>query len=247
MENRVNYTNLTPLMFLERSAYVFPDKIAVVYNDNCFTYKTFYARVNRMASSLRNVGIREGDRVAFISRNLPPLLEAYFGVPLAGAILVPINIRLSPREIFYIVNHSGSRAFFVDTAFADSIGPVKEKLSTVEIYINITEKDSPKKLFPATDYEEFLGKGSEEIMEIPVEDENGVITINYTSGTTGPPKGCMYTHRGAYLNALDEALEFGMSSDTVYLWTLPMFHANGWCFTWGVTAVGGNPHMFRKN
>ena len=231
-------THLTPLMFLERSAYVFRDKTAVVYKDKRFTYKEFCARVNRMASSLRDAGIEKGDRVSFICRNTPPLLEAHFGVPLAGASLVPINIRLSSREISYIVNHSGSKAFFVDTSFTDLITPIKEELSTVNIYINISKEGMHKKL-PGPEYEEFLSEGSEEHIEIPVEDENEVITINYTSGTTGLPKGCMYTHRGAYLNAIGEALELGMNSDTVYLWTLPMFHCNGWCFTWGATSMGG--------
>lgn len=241
----VYYEPLTPLSFLRRSAYVFREKTAVVYGARRYSYTQFFERVNRLASALARSGIKKGDRVAFLSPNLPPLLEAHYGVPLAGASLVAINIRLSAGEIAYILNHSGARALFVDNEFAHLITAVKDDIKEVKTFINICDLSTEKPL-PGPEYDEFLATGSPEPVSCPVEDEMEVITINYTSGTTGLPKGVMYHHRGAYLNALGEALEHKMDSSTVYLWTLPMFHCNGWCFTWGVTAVGGTHVCLRK-
>ncbi|MBT9149693.1 MAG: acyl--CoA ligase family protein [Dehalococcoidia bacterium] len=238
MKNEVYYTPLTPVNFLLRSAAVFPTKTAIIHKDKRFTYQEFYDRVNKLASALQNAGIEKGDRIAFLSPNIPPLLDAHYGVPLAGAVLVAINIRLSPREILYILNHSGSKLLCVDTGFANLIEPIRKELETIERFILIDDGEGAAEL-EGTEYEEFLNTGSKEPLEVPVEDDYETISINYTSGTTGVPKGVMYHHRGAYLNALGEALQMKMSSYSNYLWTLPMFHCNGWCFTWGVTAVGG--------
>jgi fatty-acyl-CoA synthase len=234
----VSFTPMTPLNFLRRSTFVYPDKTAVVNGKQRFTYSELNARVNRLATALQASGIEKGDRVAFLAPNISPLLEAHYGVPLAGAILVAINIRLSSREVAYILNHSGAKILFVDTAFAQIVEPILDQLETVKSIVNIRDCDEGNELDGIL-YEDFLQKGSPEDIPIPVEDERDTITINYTSGTTGMPKGVMYTHRGAYLNALGEALEMNMNVYSNYLWTLPMFHCNGWCFTWGVTAVGG--------
>ncbi|MCL6448292.1 MAG: acyl--CoA ligase family protein [Armatimonadetes bacterium] len=241
----VYYEPLSPLSFLRRSAYVFREKTAVVYGEKRYSYAQFAERVNRLAGALKKAGVTRGDKVAFISPNLPPLLEAHYGVPLAGAVLVPINIRLSSREISYILNHSESKALFVDNEFASLIAPIRDEIPGVKTFVNICDVNTDRPL-DGPEYDEFLAAGDPEPLPGPVEDEMEVITINYTSGTTGLPKGVMYHHRGAYLNALGEALEHKMDSSSVYLWTLPMFHCNGWCFTWGVTAVGGTHVCLRK-
>ncbi|HEY7711935.1 MAG TPA: AMP-binding protein, partial [Candidatus Entotheonella sp.] len=241
----VNYTPLTPLSFLRRSTAVFPDKTAVVYNDMRYTYREFNQRVNRLASALQKAGVVKGDRVAFLSPNIPPMLEAHYGVPLAGGILVAINTRLAAPEIAYILNHSGAKVLGVDHELAALVRPIRDQLPQLERVINIDDRTGHDGL-DGMDYEAFLTTGSDAPLDKPVEDENEPISINYTSGTTGNPKGVMYTHRSAYLNALGEALEVGLNSRTTYLWTLPMFHCNGWCFTWSVTGVGGTHVCLRR-
>ena len=236
---------LTPLSFLQRSVRVYPEKIAVAHRDRRFTYREFGARVNRLASALRAHGLTKGDRVAFLCANTPALLEAHFGVLLAGGVLVAINYRLSPQEIEYILNHSGASFLFVDTEFGNCVEPIRDHLATVRRMIDIEDVPEGTRL-SEVEYESFLENGSPEPLDWVIEDEDATITINYTSGTTGRPKGVMFTHRGAYLNAINEALEVGLNADTKYLWTLPMFHCNGWCFTWGVTAVGGTQVCLRK-
>ncbi|MEW5954653.1 MAG: acyl--CoA ligase family protein [Bacillota bacterium] len=245
MKDGVNYEPLSPLSFLKRSAFVYPEKVAVIYGDKKYTYAEFNRRVLRLASALQNAGIGKGDKVAFICPNTPPMLEAHYAVPMLGAVLVSVNIRLSPREVAYIINHSDSKAVFVDAEFAGVVEPILNELSNVKTFVNILDGVAQKPL-NGPGYEEFLATGSEDPLPNMLEDENENITINYTSGTTGLPKGVMYTHRGAYLNALGEALEHKMHAGSVYLWTLPMFHCNGWCFTWGVTAVGATHVCLRK-
>ena len=241
----VNFDVLSPVKFLVRSALVFPDKDAVVFNDRRLTYGQFYERVNRLANALKKKGIAKGDKVAFICPNTPPMLEAHYAVPMIGAALVSINIRLSANEIGYIINHSDAKIVFVDNEFAGLVKPVKDQLVKVHTFVNICDIDSQKPL-DGPDYEEFLSMGAPDPVDIDVDDEYLTASINYTSGTTGLPKGVMYHHRGAYLNALGELLEFGLNARSVYLWTLPMFHCNGWCFTWGVTAIGATHVCLRK-
>ncbi|HLB11813.1 MAG TPA: AMP-binding protein, partial [Dehalococcoidia bacterium] len=231
-------SHLTPLRFLERSAAVFRERPAVVYGEIQCTYGQFSERVNRLASALRSQGIEKGDRVAFLAPNIPPLLEAHFAVPLAGAILVAINTRLGPEEVRYILDHSGAKLLFVDTELNGLIEPLLGRLESTKRLVNVVDIPGCKRL-DGPDYEEFLKGASPEPMGWLLEDEEDVISINYTSGTTGSPKGVMYTHRGAYLNALGEVIQLHLDSDSVFLWTLPMFHCNGWCCTWAVTAVGG--------
>jgi fatty-acyl-CoA synthase len=245
MEKKVFFDVLTPVRFISRSASVYPNKTAVVYNDKRYTYKEFYARVNRLASALKKIGIGKGDKVAFICPNTPPMLEAHYAVPMIGAALVSVNIRLVAQEVNYIINHSDAKAIFVDNEFAGLIKPIVNELTQVKTYINICDISNDKPL-SGMDYEEFLATGSPDPIEPDVDDEYQLMTINYTSGTTGLPKGVMYHHRGAYLNSLGDALEVGLNVGSVYLWTLPMFHCNGWCFTWGVIAVSGTHVCLRK-
>jgi fatty-acyl-CoA synthase len=226
---RTNRTELTPVSFLERSALVYPDRVAVVHEDRRYTYRELRARVNRLASALRRAGLEKGDRVAFISPNTPALLEAHFGVPAAGGVLVALNYRLSAAEVARIMEHSGARFLFVDHEY-EQLAEGADVLRAVRI------DDTGG---PGDPYEAFLGEGSPEPVPSVLEDEGEPIAINYTSGTTGRPKGAVYHHRGAYLNALGEVMETRLTPESVYLWTLPMFHCNGWCFTWAVTAIGG--------
>ncbi len=237
-QRHVYRTELTPVSFLERSACVFPDKIAVVHGARRYTYRQLEERVNRLASALRGAGVKRHDRVAFLCPNTPAMLEAHYAVPGAGGILVAINTRLSSDEIGYILGHSGASFLFVDAELEALIKPLD--LPGVRV-VRVDDTGAP-----GDPYEDFLAGGAPAPVESGLEDEEETIAINYTSGTTGRPKGVMYTARGAYLNAIGEVIEAGMSFDTRYLWTLPMFHCNGWCFTWGVTAVGGTHICLRK-
>jgi fatty-acyl-CoA synthase len=231
-------TELTPVAFLRRSAYVHPDKIAVVHGERRYSYRQFEERSNRLASRLRGLGLRHLDRVAFIAPNTPAMLEAHFGVPAAGLVLVPINTRLNSDEIGYILKHSGAKVLFVDHEMEGLVKPLD--LGDMKV-IRIDDSglsDDP--------YEDFIAQGSPEPCEPWIEDEYETISINYTSGTTGRPKGVMVHHRGAYLNGIGETIETGMGPDAKYMWTLPMFHCNGWCFTWGVTALGATHVCLRR-
>jgi fatty-acyl-CoA synthase len=236
---------LTPLRFLQRSADVFREKTAIIHGDWRVSYPEFAARSYRLANGLKGLGVEKGDRVAALLPNIPPMLEANFGVPIIGAVLVPINTRLKGEEIAYILNHSGAKALIVDTELASQLEPVLDQLETVETIINVADVPGGVRL-PGLDYEEFLAANSPVAPDWAITDEDETISINYTSGTTGRPKGVMYTHRGAYLNALGELLETKMTSDSVYLWTLPMFHCSGWCYPWAVTAIGGTHVCLRK-
>ncbi len=231
-------TELTPVSFLRRSAYVFPDKTAVVHGDRRYSYRVFEERANRLASALRSLGLRHLDRVAIIAPNTPAMLEAHFGVPAAGFVLVPINVRLNSDEIGYILQHSGAKALLVDQEFEGVVKPLD--LAALRV-IRIDDTGAA-----GDPYEDFLAQASPEPGETWLEDEYETISINYTSGTTGRPKGVMVHHRGAYLNALGETIETGMTFDATYMWTLPMFHCNGWCYTWGVTALGGTHVCLRR-
>ncbi|MBI3850366.1 MAG: long-chain-fatty-acid--CoA ligase [Verrucomicrobia bacterium] len=229
---------LTPLKFLERSALVYRDKMAVKYNAQSWTYGDLQQRVNRLASALRNADLEPGDRVAFICSNVPAMLEAHFGVPLAGGVLVPINFRLGSGEIAYILGHSGSKFLFVDSEFSNTVRPILSNLEKFKQVVDIIDTRGAKPL-GEIEYEEFLRRGNPKPLAWLLKDEDELISLNYTSGTTGKPKGVMVVHRGAYLHALGEIIEDGLTPQTKYLWTLPMFHCNGWCFTWAVSAIGG--------
>jgi len=226
---RVFRTELNPVDFLHRSAYLYPDKVAVVDGDRRYSYRELAGRSWRLANALRSAGLGKGDRVATLLFNSATMLEAHFGVPAAGGVLVAVNNRLSSAEVGYILRHSGARYLLLDARLEALAEPASLDRVTV---IRCTGAGE------AGPYEEFLAAASPEMPASWLEHEEETISINYTSGTTGRPKGVQYTYRGAYLNALSEVIVAGLSTDSVYLWTLPMFHCNGWCFPWAVTAVG---------
>ncbi len=241
----VHRSYLTPLRFLQRSASVYRETPAVVYGERTMTYPELNERAHRLASALRKAGVQRGDRVAYLLPNIPQMLEGHFGVPLAGAVLVAINTRLTSAEVAYILDHSGAKVLVVDSELARIVEPVLADVPALEMVVTVEDVPGGIRL-QGQEYEAFLAGGSPEPVEWPLEDEDEVIAIDYTSGTTGKPKGVMYTHRGAYLNSLGEIIEFGMRPDSVYLWTLPMFHCNGWCYPWAVTAIGATHVCLRK-
>jgi fatty-acyl-CoA synthase len=222
-------TELNPVDFLRRAAYIYPDKVAMVDGERRYSYGQLAERSWRLANALRSAGLRKGDRVATLVFNSAPMLEAHFGVPAAGGILVAINNRLASAEVGHILEHSGARFLLLDA----ELEPVVTPLGLSDVTVIRCDGRSTD-----DDYERLLTGASGEMPESWLEDEEETISINYTSGTTGQPKGVQYTYRGAYLNALSEVIVAGMNPESVYLWTLPMFHCNGWCFPWAVTAVG---------
>ncbi|MDA1189200.1 MAG: acyl--CoA ligase family protein [Chloroflexi bacterium] len=246
MTQGVSFHNLTPISFLDRSAFVYPEKTAVVYKNKRYTYADFNDRVNRLAGALKSIGIQRGDRVAFLVPNIPPMLEGHYGPMRIAAVLVAINIRLSPREIAYILNHSGAKAMVFDSEFTDTIRAVRDQVPNVKTWVQVVDEFPKADDIPGPDYEEFLASAPEGEHRADLNSELDTITINYTSGTTGMPKGVEYHARGAYLNGLGEILEAGINMRSNYLWTLPMFHCNGWCYTWGVTAVGATHVCLRR-
>ena len=229
---------LSPLNFLHRSAQTLRERPAVIHGERRMNYAEFEQRCNRLAGALRERGLERHDRVAILAPNSPALLEAHYGVPMAGGVLVALNTRLNSKEIEYILRDSGSQTLLVDHELQELVDPIDlDGIETVVI------EDTGESSDP---YEKLLSEGSEEAPESWLEDENEPISINYTSGTTGRPKGAIYTHRGAYLRAFGAALEVKLGYDSVHLWTLPMFHCNGWCLTWAVTAAGGAHVCLRK-
>jgi fatty-acyl-CoA synthase len=226
---KVFRSELNPVDFLHRAAYIYPDKTAVVSRHQRYSYRQFAERSWRLANALRSAGLGKGDRVAALLFNSPAMLEAHFGVPAAGGILVAVNNRLSSAEIGYILAHSGARYLLLDSELEVLTKPLELAGVTV---IRCTGSGGPE-----DPYEQLLASGSPARPPSWLEHEEETISINYTSGTTGRPKGVQYTYRGAYLNALGEVIHAGLAADSVYLWTLPMFHCNGWCFPWAVTAV----------
>ena len=246
MSDHVWYEPLNPLNFLERTAFVYPNKAAVIYQDTRYTYAEFHNRVNKLAGALRHVGVQPGDVVAFLVPNVPPMLEGHYGPLCLGAILVAINIRLSPQEVAYILNHSGAKVLVFDSEFAPTVRAIRDDLTGIGTFVQVVDTAPQADDIPGPDYESFLADAPAGNHRTELGSEQETICINYTSGTTGTPKGVQYHARGAYLNALGEALEVGLSYKSRYLWTLPMFHCNGWCFTWGVTAVGATHVCLRR-
>ena len=243
-----NYVPLTPISFLARSAAVYPDKPAVIHGDRVFTYAQFAARCRRLASALARRGVAPGDTVAIMAPNVPPMLEAHFGVPMAGAVLNALNYRLDARTIAFLLEHSEAKVLITDREFAPTIdaalGQTRRRPVVIDIDDPLYEGDGRR--LGETDYEALLAEGDPAFEPVRPADEWQAICLLYTSGTTGNPKGVVYHHRGAYLNALGNALAFGLTPRAVYLWTLPMFHCSGWTYTWATTAVGGTHVCLRR-
>ncbi|HZT51661.1 MAG TPA: acyl-CoA synthetase [Stellaceae bacterium] len=245
--NAANHVPLTPLDFIARTAAVFPDRLAVVHGTRRYSWAESYRRCRRLASALKRRGIGKNDTVAVMGANTPELFEAHFGVPMAGAVLNALNIRLDEAAIAFILDHSEAKLLLTDREFAGVVEPALARLKRRPQVIDIDDAAAPagKRLGDAT-YEQLIAEGDPDAAWDKPGDEWDAISLNYTSGTTGNPKGVVYHHRGAYLNALGNALVWSMPRHPVYLWTLPMFHCNGWCFPWTVTALAGTHVCLRR-
>ncbi|MFW5833276.1 MAG: acyl-CoA synthetase [Pseudomonadota bacterium] len=241
-----NFQPLTPLTFLERTARTFPERIAVRYAGESTTYAQFHERCYRLAAGLAALGVEPGDTVAVLAPNVPALLEAHFGVPLAGAVLNALNTRLDARTIAYILAHGEAKVLIADTEFAPVVEAALAQLDRPLTVIDIVDPAAPGQRHGSLDYEELLQQGGADFVPYWPADEWQAIALNYTSGTTGHPKGVVYHHRGAYLNAIGNVLVWNMGDRPTYLWTLPLFHCNGWCFPWAVTLQGGTHVCLRK-
>jgi len=247
-KNPANYAPLTPLGFIERAATVFPNRNAVIHGARRSNWAQTYARCRRLASALARRGIVNGDTVAVMLANTPEMLECHFGVPMAGAVLNALNTRLDAEAIAFMLDHGEAKVLIVDREFSVTLEKALAlaKAKPYVIDVDDPEYDGPGKRIGPVDYEAFIAAGDPEFPWMPPADEWNAIALNYTSGTTGNPKGVVYHHRGAYLNAICNIVTWGMPHHTVYLWTLPMFHCNGWTFPWTMAANAGTNVCLRK-
>jgi fatty-acyl-CoA synthase len=239
--NAANFQPLTPLSFLARAAAVYPDQTAIIHGKRAWTYAEFFARAKKLASSLAKRGIKRGDTVAAVLANTPAMLEAHYGVAMAGAVLNTINTRLDAAIIGFTLDHGDAKVLIADREFSKV---VKDALATCKAKPLVIDYDDPEFSGPGErlgnlEYEDFLGQGDADFAWLMPDDEWEAISLNYTSGTTGDPKGVVYHHRGAYLLAMANVITCAMAKHPVYLWTLPMFHCNGWCFPWTLSVVAG--------
>ncbi|HUL40892.1 MAG TPA: acyl-CoA synthetase [Burkholderiales bacterium] len=246
-KNPANYTPLSPLSFLERTAYVYPKHAAVVHGDRKFTWGETYARCRRLACALAKRGLGAGDTVAVMLPNIPQMFEAHFGVPMSGAVLNTLNTRLDAEAIAFMLKHGEAKILITDREFSATAA---KALAMLDKKLLVIDVDDPEfkggALLGEMDYEAFLKTGDPDFAWSLPEDEWNAISLNYTSGTTGNPKGVVYHHRGAYLNALSNIIDWGMPRHSIYLWTLPMFHCNGWCFPWTMAAIAGTNVCLRR-
>ena len=245
-KTEANFKPLTPLHFLDRAAAVYPNHIAVIHGERRYDYAELYRRSRKLASALRGRGVERGDTVSIIAPNTPAILEAHYGVPMAGAVLNPINTRLDPDTVAFILEHGEAKVLLTDRELSPTVAKALASVEKKPIVIDIDNPlGSGGDLLGETDYEAFLEEGSSELEWLWPEDEWDAISLNYTSGTTGNPKGVLYHHRGAALLALGNLIAWTMPVHPVYLWTLPMFHCNGWCFPWSL-AVNAGTHVSLK-
>ena len=243
-----NYQPLSPLTFIERSAAVYPDRPAIIHGETRRTWAQTYTRCRRLASALSKQGIGEGDTVAVMGANTPELYECHFGVPVLGAVLNALNVRLDAETIAFILDHGEAKVLITDTEFSDTVKQALVTSKANPIVIDIVDPlaETAGERLGELDYEALLETGDEDFdWRLPA-DEWQAISLNYTSGTTGNPKGVVYHHRGAYLNAIGNVMSWSMPHHPVYLWTLPMFHCNGWCFPWTLAALAGTSVCLRK-
>jgi fatty-acyl-CoA synthase len=246
--NEANFAPLTPVSFLKRAAEIHPNRCAVIHGARRYNYRELYQRARRLACALQQAGVRAGDTVSVMLPNVPAMLEAHYGVPMLGAVLNTINTRLEAATIAYILEHGEAKVLITDREFAGQVAPALAKLKKRPLLIDVDDPlySAAAERLGQIEYEAFIAKGDPEFAWSPPADESSAIALNYTSGTTGNPKGVVYHHRGTFLEAVGNIMAWPMTTKPVYLWTLPMFHCNGWCFPWSVTAMGGTHVCLRK-